>query len=431
MSFNKTFCSSPWFHMRINNCGTYEYCRWQVKDSTQVDYQHNIATQSPQDYFQNTMSTVRQDLLQGKILSGCNDCYVMDKNNKVSGRQRQLLKSGIREPYFVKTLASSPMLNDFVYSDQNQGHTDRHPIDWQIDLGNYCNSACVFCSARYSSRLAGELMKLDLIKQAPPTNWCDDPDLLEKFVADLCATENLRYLHFIGGETLITPAFQTILHALVERLDVSKISIGFTTNLTVWSEPVIELLKHFGEVNLGMSVETLTSINDYVRWPSKIDQVRQCLDRWITLAKQQQWLIQLRVTPTCLTVHDLSTVYDYAWQHEIAVESCNFLYDPAHLKISVLPQEQRKTVAENLQLWLDQHPIDDVDSIINVRNPAHVHAQIHHDLASYISYLTQCEDESYRLPDLTQYLKKLESNRKNSILDYLPQYETIFRSAGY
>ena len=53
------------------------------------------------------------------------------------------------------------------------------------------------------------------------------------------------------------------------------------------------------------------------------------------------------------------------------------------------------------------------------------------DARSYLNYLESAEDESSRLPDLVVYLKRLEASRGNSILTYLPQYEDIFRSAGY
>jgi len=35
------------------------------------------------------------------------------------------------------------------------------------------------------------------------------------------------------------------------------------------------------------------------------------------------------------------------------------------------------------------------------------------------------------LPDLVDFVKRLETSRGNSILDYLPEYEELFRSAGY
>lgn len=432
MTFQKNFCTSPWFHMRINNSGSYEYCRWQNNDGmTRVSDQHNIRKQAPLQYFQTTMSTQRQQLLAGQAPGGCSNCHVMEQHGKISGRQRQLLKSGIREFAFEKTLAGSPLRADLDYSDQHHGHTQRTVSDWQIDLGNYCNSACVFCDPHSSSRMASEFLKLGLIDQVPPSSWCDDPELIECFIKSLQSSDQLHYLHFIGGETLITPGFEKILMGLTQSGLAAQTTIGFTTNLTVWNDSVVNLLTQFKNVNLGMSVETMTELNDYVRWPSRIDTVTGLLNRWTKLAQQHDWLIQLRITPTCLTLHELHTVYDYAWQHNIAVESCNFIDRPKHMRISVLPTAQREQARQNLSDWIDQHRSANSDKIINTRNPGRAHDQILQDAVSYLTYLDRAIDESHRLPDLVDYLKKLEHNRGNSILTYLPDYESLFRSAGY
>jgi hypothetical protein len=431
MNFKKTFCPSPWFHMRINNAGYYEYCRWMSKDITDRAGPHSIYTESPLHFFQRTMSDLRTEFLDGGSPSGCRGCYVMEQHGKVSGRQKQLLKAGVMLPYFDKSLISSPMNKDFHYSDVYNGHTRRTISDWQIDLGNYCNSACVFCYPESSSRLASEWKKLDMLSQVPPSPWCDDPELLNSFINDIVSSPDIKYLHFIGGETLITPAFQEILEALVKHNLANKITIGFTTNLTVWSDTIVELLKQFEQVNLGMSVETLTEINDYVRWPSQQTKTQKILDSWVELGKQQNWLLQIRTTPTCLTVHDLTTVYDYAWKHNISIESCNFLERPAFMRLGVLPKDVRDTIQSKLAGWLQDHPVDDNEQIINTRDSTVSHAQIYQDLESYVNYFDTIEDETFRLPDLVNYLRKLESQRSNSIINYLPQYEQIFRSAGY
>lgn len=432
MSFDKTFCSSPWFHMRINNSGTYEYCRWKShREPSNINFVSNIQTQDPLDYFQSTMSLIRTQFLNGVFPEDCHDCRVMEQHNKVSGRQKQLLKVGVQPQWFEKTLASSPMRSAFDYSDTHKGHTNNTVTDWQIDLGNYCNNACVFCNPGSSSKLAAEFLQLGLINQLPVTSWCDDKLLLEKFINTLITSPQLQYLHFIGGETVITPGFRTILQALVDNNLAQKITIGFTTNLNVWLDPVVELLKNFQQVNLGMSIETMTPINDYVRWPNKINRTNELLERWVELGKQQNWLMQLRTTPTCLTVHELHTVYDYAWEHNINVESCNFLYNPEFLRISVLPQQQRQQAKQAIQGWIDQHHIDGDNLLINGRDPTQARLQIYQDAQSYVHYLDHAQDESSKLPELVKYLKLLESNRKNNILDYLPQYETLFRSAGY
>jgi sulfatase maturation enzyme AslB (radical SAM superfamily) len=304
-------------------------------------------------------------------------------------------------------------------------------IDWQIDLGNYCNGACVFCNPESSSSLATEFKRIGLIDQVPPSSWCDDPELLDRFIADLTQSPNLQYLHFLGGETVITPGFKKILLALVDSGLAKNISIGFTTNLTVWSDSVVELLTQFQQVNLGMSIETLTAVNDYVRYPGKQTRTRELLDRWTALGHKQGWLIQIRITPTCLTVHELTTVYDYAWQHGTAVESCNFIDNPAFFRISVLPKPQRESAAQTLRSWIVAHPVADSDQIVNTRDPNRSHEQIVQDATSYLNYLESAPDESSRLPDLVAYLKRLEASRGNSILTYLPQYEDLFRSAGY
>lgn len=432
MSLEKNFCSSPWFHMRITNSGTYEACRWMSKHSkSQVNFNNSIQTTSPLTYFQKGMSELRTSLLEGNAPDMCNDCHDMEKYNKISGRQRQLLKVGVQEQHFEKSLASSTLKSDFDHSNLNQGHTTRHVTDWQIDLGNYCNGACVFCSPESSSRLATEFQKLGLVEQAPPLAWCDDPNLVDQFVHALTGSTNLQYLHFIGGETLITPGFKKILTALVDADLAKDITIGFTTNLTVWADDVVELLKQFGQINLGMSVETLTPINDYVRYPSQRGQTQELLDRWTALGKQQDWLIQLRITPTCLTVHELHTVYEYAWQNNITVESCNFLSNPEFFRIGVLPPEYRNNVIKTLDNWIQTHCTATTQQIINTRDPNVAQSQILQDAESYLNYLTSAADESLRLPNLVDYLKRLESNRGNSILTYLPQYEHLFRSAGY
>lgn len=386
---------------------------------------------SPLTYFQNNMSELRTALLSGDSLDMCSDCYTMERHNKPSGRQRQLLKVGVQEQYFEKSLASSTLRSAFNYSNANQGHTDRTVTDWQIDLGNYCNSACIFCSPESSSRLATEFKKIGFIDQLPPPSWCDDPALVDRFVQELTASTNLQYLHFVGGETVITPGFKTILTALVNADLAKDITIGFTTNLTVWSAGIVELLKQFQQVNLGMSVETLTWVNDYVRYPSTINLVQTILNQWVELGKQQDWLMQLRTAPTCLTTHELVTVYDYAWKHNISVESANLLYRPEFLRISVLPKAQRQHVQGIIKQWILNHPTEEYQKIINTRDPGLTRIQIRQDAETYLNYLSTTEDESYRLPDLVAYLKKLESNRGNCVLDYLPEYEDLLRSAGY
>lgn len=409
--------------MRINNAGHYEYCRWADKSTRNINA--SIHTASPMEFFQKHMAPIRTAMLAGESVPGCAECYQMEQHGKVSGRQKQLLKIGVRTDQFAKTLTSSPWVPEFT-----NNNFEQFPQDWQIDLGNYCNGACVFCNPNYSSRLATEYKRLGIQFQTPPVNWTDDPELVQRFIDTLTKSPHIQYLHFIGGETLITPAFKIILNALIQSGLNRTATIGFTTNLTVWSQEVVDLLIQFSGVNLGMSVESFDPINDYVRWPATLSVVVDILDKWIKIAQQQNWLVQLRTTPTILTVDTLLTVYDYAWTNNITVESCNFLQRPEVMRSSVLPPHMRKATIERMKEWLKTRQTESAQ-IVNIRNTSFVKEQITQDLASYVSYLENEPDESWRLPDLVKYLCQLESTRGNSVLTYLPQYEELFRTAGY
>ena len=100
------------------------------------------------------------------------------------------------------------------------------------------------------------------------------------------------------------------------------------------------------------------------------------------------------------------------------------------MKPSVLPMEYRNKIIEKMQQWIDAHSAEELDSV-NVRDPNRARAYIRQDLQSYVNYMKNEQDQSHRLPDLITFLKRIEQSRNNSILDYIPQYEELFRSAGY
>lgn len=428
MAFQDHFCSSPWFHTRINNAGDYETCRSADRHNLQIT-NSNIKTVTPVQWFQKDMAPMRHQLLEGQSWSECGRCGIMEQYGKVSMRQKQLLKTGIDLANFDKTLASSPWVQEFKNS-VIDGTTDLMPQDWQIDLGNYCNSACIMCHPKWSSSVAAEFAKLGLSDAKPLPNWTIDHDAVNRFV-DSISLAPLRYLHFLGGETVLIPAFRTMLELLVQRHKNQNITIGFTTNATVWRQDVVDLLCEFGSVHVGTSVECLHALNDYVRYPSRIDQVRSNLDQWLKISRQQGWLMSLRITPTCLSIWYLDTIFEWAWQQAVPVESCDFLTHPEFLKISLLPADIRISCIERLQKWITDHPVIDHGTIVNTRHPDQYQSQLIQDARSYVNYLKNAPDESHRTPDLIRFLKTLESNRKNQILDYLPEYEQFLRSFGY
>jgi hypothetical protein len=192
----------------------------------------------------------------------------------------------------------------------------------------------------------------------------------------------------------------------------------------------MNLLSEFSGLNLGLSIESFDVVNEYVRYPAKTSIILENLRKWQQAAKKYNWLLQFRTTPTILTIGSLLTVYQYAWDNNITIESCNFLSEPTFMRPTVLPIKYREKIINEMQLWVKDRNLQ-YENIVNIRDPNVAQQQIVQDLNSYINYLKDGEDESYMLPDLVKFLKRLENNRGNSILEYLPEYEDLFRSAGY
>ena len=175
----------------------------------------------------------------------------------------------------------------------------------------------------------------------------------------------------------------------------------------------------------------LTPINDYLRWPSKTASVESILEKWVEVGKTHNWLIQFRITPTVFSIAHIKTIYEYAYTHNLGVESCNFLHNPAFMRMSILPADIRKQIANDLQDWINSKQSLSNNNIINTRDPNLSKDYIVQDALSYVDYLNNGPDETSSWPALVSYLKQLESSRKNSILTYAPEYEKLLRSAGY
>ena len=433
------FCSSPWFHIRIDWAGNYLPCRW----SNNVDVSsYNIENTSMVEYMNSSfMQDLRTRLLNGVPEKMCASCRYEDQHSKVSGRQKQLLKSAVNLDNFQKTLCASPHFDDFNYSFNNNGLTTRTPVDLQIDLGNTCNSACVICAPTFSSRLAHEYIKLQVINpelftvNSPGANWTDAPALVDKFVSELEDYPDIKYIHFLGGETLYLKSFYDICNRLIKSGYSKNVSIGTTTNCTVATPELEHIIREFKHVHLGLSVECFHPVNDYVRYPSRIDSVTENINRFIELRKQTGMHLALRITPNILTITHLDTIFRFMLDHNIAAESCNILHSPSCLRLELLPKDLVELVQTKIdQVITDYNLVNDETAIVNRRSEDLTGTVISNVIFEYQSLMAtlptvnNIEKERYKLVD---YLKAFEQVHDNKILDYLPEYEEFLRSYGY
>jgi len=427
-----TFCSSPWFHIRLTYDGSYDVCRWSKNGVTDF----NIRTTSLMQFYNSEpMRDLREQLLAGNRPQACEPCYYQDSFGKLSGRVRQLNKSAITMQEFPLTFRSSPHLPVFEYSNDNKGASSHFPTDLQIDLGNTCNSACIMCDPTASSRLVADYKKLNKLDNklfAEPQlyrSWTEDQQVVDRFVAELQSFPYIRYIHFLGGETLYNQAFYDI----CENLDGQDLIVGTTTNGTIYDERIEQLIPRFKEFHLGISIESVTGLNDYVRYPGPTDQILTNILKFVSLRDRNPSLkLELRITPNLFTISELDQVFEFMIRHDIIAESCNILHQPRSLRMELMPEDIRQETISKLQAVVDR--LGKYTPQVNTRRSdlsQQIIAQLANEYLEFVKTYTRPADAEESLTELVTFLKSFESIRNNTILDYAPRYTDFLRHIGY
>lgn len=431
----ESFCSSPWLHLRILPNGDFDLCRW----SSFKTSKKNISNTSLMNFYNSDeMSNLRFILLNGQKPKICQSCYYQDNFDKFNGRKRQLLKSGITIDDFEIKTKCSPHYEYFEYSYKNNGKSNYFPVDLQIDLGNSCNSGCIMCSPRYSSKLVKDYEKLnsidsDLFKKIENFNsWTNNDQIVEKFVNDIKQLTNIKYIHFLGGETLQMKAFYKICDILIEN-NLTDLIIGTTTNGTIYNEKIIKYIKSFKEFHLGISIESISSLNDYVRYPSNINEILNNIEKY-QLLENPNLFLTLRVTPNIFTITEFDKLVQYSIEKKLPIESCDILTNPKSLRIELMPDNLRQEIIQKLKLIIDEFTLKKDNKNINIRNKFFIEKTISNGIIEYYDFLLSFqipEDIEKNRYDLVKFIKGFESLRKNKITDYVPQYKQFLQHYGY
>ena len=387
------------------------------------------------------MNQFRADLLSNQPATECSSCVYEDSYGKVSGRCRQLYRSGISLESFDQDYEQSPHKEMFEYSRTTTGQTLSLPYDLQINLSNVCNNACIMCAPWISTRLRQDYLKLTktLPDLFPVTNdfdcWADDPVLVEKFVRDLKELPGIEYIHLLGGETLYLESFYTICEALIDEGMAEKIFMGTTTNLTVYSDRLESIIPKFARFHIGLSIESVNPLNDYIRYPAEILGVLETLGRFLSLRDRfpDKIHLTLRFTPNIFSIFYIDEVIQYMCDHHITGESCNIITYPECLRIELLPDNLRVLVIEKIKMVIEKNSLSRA-KVVDARNDKLTISVIASVAFSYVDVLENMavplDAEKHRY-DLVKFISGFESIRNNSILNYAPEFESFLTAYGY
>lgn len=423
MSKKDTFCILPWIHNFINLGGEFQVCCTGEEFANFIldDQDRKILIQDrPQlnDVMNSHyLKQFRVDLLNGKFPKSCARCVQTENDGGVS---RRIIENEqyahLKDKVLAQTLDDGTLTSESVYH-----------IDYR--LGNICNLQCRMCHPRASSKWIKEYGELDsdlanpLFQSTLDTfknmGWMKDDSIIEDFKQKV---KNIERLHFGGGEPLYSPIMQDILKVAIESGVSQKIILSYNTNMTILSDEILELWSHFKEVRIMASIDGVGKLNDYIRYPSKWEQIDKNL-KFLDINHSKYNISEILISTTVQmnNIFHIDKLMDYLAQFKFVKPVPNLvaLYYPRFLSLTGLPRNLAKISFLKLMSLSQkaQEQLTEDDSYL-VQNFKQIANSCLRDI--------DLEARKKRQEEFVRYSRNYDKEKKLDVFEVNPEFKTLF-----
>jgi pyruvate-formate lyase-activating enzyme len=434
------FCNSPWYELHIFWDGSFGYCCQQTPHRPYADEFsefYNIKNMSISDWHNSPpMRSARLAMNTNNKMEACYSCWHQEEFSVSSRRHRSNIKSVIFKQEFNESFKQSPNFNIFDDSFNDSGDTLQMPIDLHIDLGNYCNLACKFCCPEASSKIASQYKKWGILSDNTTvrSDWTKHSGVWDKFLEQLMSIDKLKNIHFMGGETLITPRFEELVDELIKH-ERFNVCLSFVSNGMMFNSELMSKLSKFERVGIEISVETLTPHNEYIRQGTDNAILMENIHKYIDISNGSSITITVRPVVSALSIGYYHTLLQFCIDNKIPLKSNNVIrkvgwMSTECLDVRVIPINVREKYK---QPYVDI--INDIGSDIDIddfneSNPHNYKTIIKNECMKCIAMLEEpFEHEMYG--DLIELLEKWDKVYGLNAYDLYPELHDILTEYNY
>jgi MoaA/NifB/PqqE/SkfB family radical SAM enzyme len=392
------------------------------------------------------MKNVRRQMLAGEEPPSCTKCYKEERAGHHSKRQ------------WETRYWSERVDVDQLIADTNADGSIPPKLSY-IDLrfGTKCQLACVMCSPHDSSGWIKDWQAIyptiqnDSVREVwqwenkgsvngSSYNWHrNNPVFWEQFYDQI---PHMKQVYFAGGEPLIIDEHYEILEEIIRQGRAKDMEIRYNSNGVEWRDDLFDLWKEFKVVRYHYSVDDIGARNEYIRYPSKWERNQE-----VFRILDSQTSDNVEVTVAC-AVNALNVYYipDFLkWKLTQGFKKINmwplgagginyhFVYWPAYLNVKVLPdwfkaECERKYEefipwwTENWQLGLPEHKRGKVTQEEWTTAGYGINR-----LRGIISFM-KSEDWSVRLPEMREYLERIDQHRGTDFYETFAEMKDIFKN---
>lgn len=396
MEKNNSFCVLPFIHLGTHPVGIVTPCC-----ITDMENGASTARKNGEDLFlnKNTLEEitnsdlfkeVRSQMLKNEFPSVCKTCYKYDQNNVESKR--------------IESNRSFRHLIDGCVENTNPDGSLKN-IDYryiELRLGTVCNLKCITCNPFSSNRWNEDVsifenteFEKNYLKNVIKNEWFRDHSFYDEL---LTKCENLEEIWINGGEPTLIKEHSYFLNKLIENGRASNINLHYSINMTKIPDDFIDIWLKFKNTKLQLSIDDLYERNDYIRYGSKWDIIKENLDK---ISKYKDvFRIEVCQTISALNVRNIGEFKKFVDEYGL-ITAHNFVHHPSFMHVSVIPEELKNEISNDIK-----------------------------DLTNYEQ--KRLMSELYMDQDIEKYNKfirfvtMLDIKRNTNISKYLPEWQKYF-----
>jgi MoaA/NifB/PqqE/SkfB family radical SAM enzyme len=231
-------------------------------------------------------------------------------------------------------------------------------------------------------------------------------------------SENIRELYFAGGEPLLIPEHYKILEFMVETGASKNCILRYNSNGLELPEKLFELWSHFKQIKFNFSIDAVGKQNDYIRYPSKWDDVVANLKRLDDTPDN----IVVNIACAVQLLNVLSVPDLVHWKDSMNFKKINLppygagligthlVYLPSYLNVRVLPKHLKDKVKKNIEYFCSRRSTD-IEFMNNPYGLQRWQGLVHYMMA---------EDWGHKIPILLDYLTITDEHRGTNFRNVFP-----------
>jgi MoaA/NifB/PqqE/SkfB family radical SAM enzyme len=408
-------------HLRLQAAGDGQVCCRYKNNITNNGVPITLHTHAFDEIWNgDEMRHVRREMVEGRKVAGCAECYAEERNAAVSMRTRDnaAWQNGWLNEALVSIgeLKARALASDFRLP---------APANLEIDVGSLCNLKCRMCHDGVSSRIATDLVHRSWTSDQYSDEPCHDPQVIvrapyikrwslsnavERII--LGAPDQVKRLYFIGGEPLLVKEVGDLLQRLIDAGVSRTIGIAVVSNGTVTGR-WLDLVEHFKSLELSISIDGYGEHYDYIRYPGKWETIVANLAAFRRIPNVSLGAAVTLQAYNALNIGELFRYLEsidldfYAWPVHI----------PRYLSVDALPSAVRQLASDRLHAYADGEC-----------RPAH-QAMVR-GLADHLKPGSEAFDPRL-LRDFMLFTNDLDRSRRQSLARTSPELLALLADAGF